>query len=87
MLVAQGENVKTIQALVGHSSAKITWDTYSHLFNGETKRAVLRLEDRLFGDRCNSDFATNSLPKEAQKREKIIYNCRKNTTSCTLKTV
>jgi integrase len=48
MLIAQGENVKTIQALVGHSSAKVTWDRYSHLFSGTTKKAVLRLGDRLF---------------------------------------
>ena len=48
MLVAQGENVKTIQALVGHSSAKITWDTYSHLFDGTTKEAACRLEKTFF---------------------------------------
>jgi integrase len=32
MLISQGENVKTIQALVGHASAKMTWDIYGHLF-------------------------------------------------------
>ncbi len=45
MLINQGENVKTIQALVGHASAKMTWDIYGHLFEGETKRAVARLEE------------------------------------------
>ncbi len=48
MLVAQGENIKTIQQLVGHSSAKITWDTYAHLFSGTTKKAVNKLSKSLF---------------------------------------
>jgi integrase len=34
MLISQGENVKTIQALVGHASAKMTWDVYGNLFEG-----------------------------------------------------
>lgn len=49
LLAAQGESLKTIQALVGHSSARTTWDTYGHLFSGETKKAVSRLEEKLFG--------------------------------------
>ncbi|KKL62522.1 hypothetical protein LCGC14_2184370, partial [marine sediment metagenome] len=53
MLIAQGENVKTIQQLVGHSSAKVTWDTYSHLFDGATKKAVNKLSDNLFNNRSN----------------------------------
>lgn len=49
LLAQQGENLKTVQALVGHSSARTTWDIYSHLFDGETKKAVSRLEEKLFG--------------------------------------
>ncbi|GFP21286.1 hypothetical protein HKBW3S06_00512 [Candidatus Hakubella thermalkaliphila] len=55
MLAAQGENLKTVQALVGHSSARTTWDTYSHVFDGETKKAVSRLEERLFGANAKTD--------------------------------
>jgi len=58
MLIAQGENVKTIQQLAGHSSAKITWDTYGHLFEGTTKKAVNKLSSTLF-----------SGEKELQKEE------------------
>jgi len=50
MLIAQGENVKTIQSLVGHASARMTWDVYGHLFEGAGRKAVDRLQDRLFGD-------------------------------------
>lgn len=32
MLVNQGANIKFIQKQVGHSSARITWDIYSHLY-------------------------------------------------------
>ncbi len=48
MLINQGENVKTIQALVGHASARMTWDIYGHLFEGETRRAVERLQTSFF---------------------------------------
>lgn len=50
MLVAQDENIKTIQQLVGHSSAKMTWDTYGHLFEGTTKKAVNKLSSTLFNE-------------------------------------
>ena len=50
LLIAQGENIKTIQQLVGHSSAKVTLDTYSHLFNGTTKKAVSLLARNIFED-------------------------------------
>ncbi len=55
MLINQGENVKTIQALVGHASAKMTWDVYGHLFEGETKKAVSRLETNLSENGCVRD--------------------------------
>lgn len=67
MLIAGGENVKTIQSLVGHASAKMTWDVYGHLFEGAGKAAVNRLQDNLFGGKANqakgyfaNDFANES---------------------------
>ncbi len=53
LLVNQGENIKFIQKQVGHSSAKVTWDVYSHLFPEGEKEAVLRLQDSLFGDKIS----------------------------------
>jgi len=50
MLISQGENVKTIQALVGHASARMTWDVYGHLFEGAGKEAANRLQKTLYGD-------------------------------------
>ncbi|MBT9174318.1 MAG: putative defective protein IntQ [Syntrophomonadaceae bacterium] len=63
LLAAQGENLKTVQALVGHSSARTTWDIYSHLFDGETKKAVSRLEERLFGEN-SAEVKTDSAMKD-----------------------
>lgn len=48
MLVNGGENIKFIQKQVGHSSAQVTWDIYSHLFPESEREAVLRLEKVLF---------------------------------------
>jgi integrase len=63
MLIAQGENVKTIQSLVGHASAGMTWDVYGHLFENAGREAVDRLQNALFGELVNFDatqFATES---------------------------
>lgn len=49
ILIHQGENVKTIQSLVGHASARMTWDVYGHLFEGAGKAAAHRLEETLYG--------------------------------------
>ncbi len=61
MLISQGENVKTIQSLVGHASANMTWDTYGHLFEGAGRAAVRRLQDSLFGD--EADVSITSKPE------------------------
>ena len=65
MLISQDVNVKTIQALVGHASAKMTWDIYGHLFEGETKKAVSRLEDAFLNGKAEEDIRERSL-KETQ---------------------
>lgn len=54
LLLDHGENIKFIQQQVGHSSAKVTLDTYSHLLPDAGKQAVIRLQDRLFGERTGS---------------------------------
>jgi integrase len=44
MLIAQGEHPKVIQNRLGHSSIKITLDTYGHLFDGLDAAAAERLD-------------------------------------------
>jgi integrase len=45
MLIAQGEHPKVIQNRLGHSSIKVTLDTYGHLFEGLDEAAAERLDD------------------------------------------
>ena len=47
-LLKAGVNIKIIQARLGHSSAKITLDVYSHVMPGMDKEAV-DVFDKTFG--------------------------------------
>ncbi|MBW1870187.1 MAG: tyrosine-type recombinase/integrase, partial [Deltaproteobacteria bacterium] len=44
-----GENPKYIQHQMGHSSIRITYDTYGHLMKTVNKEAASRLGDAIFG--------------------------------------
>jgi len=50
--IEQGHNPKQIQTLMGHSSIKVTFDTYGHLFvdTEADQRAAEGVEYRLLGD-------------------------------------
>ena len=41
--------VKTVAKLLGHASAKMTLDTYSHVLDGDEEEAVVQLGAILFG--------------------------------------
>lgn len=43
MLIANGENVKTVSELLGHSDTTVTYNTYVHLFKGQKISAVKRV--------------------------------------------
>lgn len=47
LLLLQGENLKTIQALMGHSSITVTMDRYAHLSPATAQEAADRLSDTL----------------------------------------
>jgi integrase len=68
MLIAQGEHPKVIQNRLGHSSIKITLDTYGHLFDGLDEAAAERLDaafqwngERLIGSPTKSPVLELSL--------------------------
>lgn len=48
LLFAQGENIKYISSQLGHASATITLDVYSHLMKSENQEAVCKLENTIF---------------------------------------
>ena len=45
LLLQQGESLKYVQEQLGHSSTKMTCDTYGHLVPGGNRQAVDRLDD------------------------------------------
>jgi integrase len=45
LLLQQGESLKYVQEQLGHSSIKMTCDTYGHLVPGGNRQAVDRLDD------------------------------------------
>lgn len=49
LLIDQGENIKYVQNQMGHSSIKVTMDTYGHLMKDVNKEAASRLGDAIFG--------------------------------------
>lgn len=62
LLIAQGEHPKVIQSRLGHSSIRVTLDTYGHLFDGLDELAASRLDDlqnSLFADRTRTDHVSD----------------------------
>lgn len=47
--IAAGIDIKTVSAWLGHSTAKLTLDTYGHLMGTDADRAALERVNRLFG--------------------------------------
>ncbi|HWO98442.1 MAG TPA: site-specific integrase [Bacillus sp. (in: firmicutes)] len=48
LMLQQGENIKLISERLGHSSVKVTLDTYSHILPNTQKEASNRLAQQLF---------------------------------------
>jgi len=49
LLIEQGENIKYIQAQLGHSSPTVTLNVYAHLMKPTNQEAAVRLEGAIFG--------------------------------------
>jgi len=49
MLIARGESVIVVRDLLGHSSAQVTLDIYSHLWPNSRAEAAAGLESLVFG--------------------------------------
>lgn len=48
LLIAQGENIKYIQAQLGHSSPTVTLNVYAHLMKHVNQEAPSKLENAIF---------------------------------------
>ena len=49
LLIANGESLKYVQEMMGHTSIKVTVDTYGHLLRETHTAAAKRLDDAIFG--------------------------------------
>ena len=58
LLIQQNANVKYIQQQLGHSSINITLDVYSHLFEGDHRHQVHRLDDEVI-PACSTAIETS----------------------------
>jgi len=49
MQIDQGVNIKYLQVQMGHSSIRITIDTYGHLLEEENQEAAVKLGNAILG--------------------------------------
>jgi integrase len=66
LLIAQGMHPKLIAERLGHSSIKLTMDTYGHLFEGSDLEAASAMQ-RLFGEQRPSPVG-NVTPIRSERR-------------------
>jgi integrase len=58
--IAAGVDIKTVSSWLGHSTAKLTLDTYGHLMGTDAERAALDRVNRTFGGGLGASGAENS---------------------------
>ncbi len=68
MLIKQGENIKYIQAQLGHSSIHMTIDVYGHLMDTVNQEAASRLGKFVFGD--SEPHGSNLVAVSSQEEKK-----------------
>jgi integrase len=49
LLIEQGENIKYIQAQLGHSTPTVTLNVYAHLMKPTNQASAIKLEESIFG--------------------------------------
>lgn len=64
LLIDQGEHPKYFQVQMGHSSIKVTMDTYGHLMKAVNREASRRLDRVVFGE--NGDLLETKTKKRTQ---------------------
>ncbi len=65
LLIHEGVHPKRISERLGHSSIKLTMDTYGHLFEGSDRDSAAKMEKLLGPKRKRSSAQVRVLPKKA----------------------
>jgi len=68
LLLQAGVHIKVVQERLGHSSIRVTLDTYSHVLGGLQEAAAQRFDDLLVAKRIeNVGKMSANTPKDAGK--------------------
>jgi hypothetical protein len=60
-------DIKTVSAWLGHSTAKLTLDTYGHLMGTDADRAALDRVNRALGSLTGPSAPAASAPEDGQE--------------------
>jgi integrase len=71
LLIAEGVHPKKIAERLGHSSIKLTMDTYGHLFEGSDRESAEQM-DRLFGSTSMATPARNEATQTGSQNNVIV---------------
>lgn len=63
MLIQQGASIEEVRKLMGHASAQITLERYTHVLPNQTRHAISRLSGFLYGSSISVAHATESRRK------------------------
>lgn len=66
--IAAGIDIKTVSAWLGHSTAKLTLDTYGHMMGTDADRAALDRVNRTYGSASGPSRRDNSAGSDAETR-------------------
>lgn len=67
--IAAGVDIKTVASWLGHSTAKLTLDTYGHLMGTDADRAALDRVNRVFGGASGASSKKKSRRKSVRKAQ------------------
>lgn len=68
-LIAAGVDIKTVSAWLGHSTAKLTLDTYGHLMGTDGDRAALDRVNRVLGSLTGPAEVSEPYPRTRQGKQ------------------
>jgi len=70
LLIANGETAAYVRDQMGHSSIKVTFDTYGHLFPGSGREAAARFDDSMRKARVKATAAGSNLVAMATEAQR-----------------
>ncbi len=76
LLIHEGVHAKKIAERLGHSSNKLTMDTYGHLFEGSGRESAERM-DRLFGQPGQNPGAEPAEKREPARQKVVVITRRR----------